>query len=326
MNWNYVNTQLPEQWGPDQYDWFKTALGCGDSRASVLRLAITLRGFKDRNSTIKTNVMGIGGENWRGFSWQIEKGNIGKTSKLNYEALIDNKISPAFPVAVMRYDRTQEVKQELSDFIQQLCSKYSQLPNNVQIDRFEISRDANHGGAYLSTVTAIERSLAPLCFKAPVNFAFSLNYLWKYPRHHTFVRALLERENERLANLDTTTGGPAIPIRITNVHRFWPLWKEITNRAIEIGSKKILGKTMQIWPQPHSPGYPLAAWRESFYAYAHSEGLIRYDKMISSGLYNPQEFKAFVEHATQSQHQTSEFLDRVISVEMAMRAVGSLIV
>jgi len=323
MNWNYENTQLSDQWEDDQNSWFDIALGCGDGRANLLRLAVTMRGFKERNAYINRNVTGVGGENMRGYSWQTEKANIGRTSKLNYEALLDNLYAPNIPLNVMRFDRTREVRQELSDFIHQSCSKYSEFPNTVQIDRFEIGRDANHGGAYLSTVTSLDRSLAPLCFKGPVNFSFSLNYRWKYPRHHLFVRALLERENKRLAELATTTGGPAVPIRLSNAHKFWPLWKDMTNRAIAIGSKKVLGKTMHVWPQPHQPAYPLPAWRTTFHEYARSGGMLNYDTMCSSPLYKRNELTEYIAQDRPEGNHNSEFLDRVITVEMAMRAVGS---
>jgi hypothetical protein len=325
MGWEYENTQLPEKWGVDQYSWFTTALGCADGRGSVLRLAVTLRGFNERNSAIKTNVMGVGGENWRGYCWQIEKGNIGKSSSLNYSALLDNVFSPAIPIKVMRIDCTQEVRRELSDFVRQLSAKYSDLLNTVKIDRFEISRDSGHGGAYLSAVSGIERSIAPLCFKAPVNYAISLNYKWKYPRHHIFIRKLFERENKRLANLETTTGGPAIPIQLMTIHRFWPLWRDMSERAVAIGSKKLTGKAVHLLPQAHAIEYPLSAWRAAFHEYARAEQMLSYDSMRSHGLYQRDELSKYVEQDNRGQYLKSEFLDRVISVEMAMRAVGSVI-
>lgn len=325
MGWDYVHSQLPDAWEADQYAWFKTALGSGDGRANLLRFAVTLRGFDLRNQSIKTNVMGVGGENMRGYCWQIERGNMGRTSRLNMEALLDNIFSPAIPLDVMRSDRTEEVRQELSNFISQLTSKYADKPNTVKIDRFEIVRDSGHGGAYMSLVTKVGRSLAPLCFKAPVNFAFSLNYRWKYPRHHSFLRALMERENKRLADLETTTGGPAGPIRLTTVHRFWPLWKDVANQAVALGSKKVFGKAWRIWPRVQTKEYPLPAWRTTFHTYARSEGLLSYDSMVSKGLYKPDELDAYVKSVAIGQDQHSEFLDRVISVEMAMRAVGTRI-
>jgi hypothetical protein len=225
----------------------------------------------------------------------------------------------------MRYDRTGDVRQEMSTFASQLCSQYAEYPNTVQLDRFEVYRDAGHGGAYLSAIASIGRSLSPLCFKELINFAFSLNYHWRLPRQHVFIRAILEQQNKRLADFPTTTGGPAIPIRVSNIHRFWPLWKGMTNRAVAIGSGKLLGRTVQVWPQSQQTDYPLPAWRKAFYAYAHSKGMLNYDAMSSGGLYKCNDFNAFIEHAALDQHNSSEFLDRVISVEMAMRAVGSSI-
>jgi len=323
MGWEYLHSQLPEEWTQDQYYWFNQALGCGDGRASLLRFAVTRRGFKERNSDIQTNLMGVGGENWRGYGWEIEKENIGRTTKLNYDALLNNVFSPSLPLQVMRYNRIGDVRQELSDFVLKLTDKYSDFPNTVKIDRFEISRDSGHGGAYLSSVTGINRSLAPLCFKAPINFAFSLNYKWKYPRHHVFIRKLMERENKILANMATTTGGPAIPIRFSNIHRFWPLWKDISNRAIYLGGKKILKKNIRVWPQPHYSEYPLPVWRAAFHDFAYTEGLLNFNEMRSGGLYKPDELKAFVEQSAHTQLYYKEFLDRVISIEMAMRSVGA---
>lgn len=324
MRWEYVHTQLPEEWDAASYSWFSRALGCGDGRASVLRLAMVLRSFNRINTTIKTNVMGVGGENFRGYHWQIERGNIGRTTHVNYEAWL-NTIIPGIPLEIMRYDRSKGVRQELYNFICQLCSKYAAMPNTVQIDRFELGRDAGHGGAYLSAVSSIERSLAPLVFKATVNFAFSLNYRWKYPNHHIFVRAMLEQENKRLANIPTTTGGPATPIRINNFHKFWPLWRSMINRAVAIGSNKLIGRSLQIWPQFKQPGYPLPAWRTAFHAYARTEGMLSHNTMCSAGLYKHHEFNSFVKNVALDQQTNNEFLDRVISVEMAFRATGSSI-
>ncbi len=323
MGWEYLHSQLPEEWTENEYDWFNRALGCGDGRISLLRYAITMRGFENRNSDMQTNLAGVGGENWRGYSWQIEKTNIGRTTKLNYEALLDNKFSHPFPLQVMRYNRTSDVRQELSDFIHQLTEKYSDLPNTVKIDRFEISRDSNHGGAYLSAVSGINRSLAPLCFKAPINFAISLNYRWKYPRHHVFVRTLIERENKILANMATTTGGPANPIRFSNIQKFWPLWKDIFNSGISMGAKRILKKNIQVWPQHQYSEYPLPVWRSAFHDFAQKEGFLNISTMQSGGFYEPGEFKAFLEQSVHSQSEYKEFVDRVISVEMAMRSVGT---
>jgi hypothetical protein len=325
MQWEYVNTQLPEEWGSDQFEIFSTIPGCGDGRANLLRFAMTRRGFDERSSTSLVNIMGVGGENLRGFRWQVERDKIGKTTKVNYPALLNSLFAETMHLEVMRQDRSRDVRQEMLRHIQQLLSPYADSPNSTQIDRLEIDRDANHGGAYLSSLTAVQRSLGPLCFKAQVNFAFSLKYQWKLPRTHLFVRSLMERENPRLASIETTTGGPAYPVRVTNAHHFWPLWRTMANRAAAIGSKKLFGKALQPWPSPAEGGYPLPSWRKAFHDYARSEGMLSYETMCSKGLYQPNTFAALVMNDDPAAHPHDEFLDRVISIEMCLRATGASI-
>lgn len=325
MGWEYVHSQLPEQWEQGQLGWFDQALGRGDGRTSLLRLATTLRDFTERNAVVKTNVMGVGGENFRGYRWQVEGLNIGKTSKVNVEAWLDNILATAIPLRVMKIDRTNEVRRELYCFISRLCLEYSTLPNVVQIDRFELGRDSGLGGAYLSSVAGIGRSLVPFFFKSVVNFAFSLNYQWKYPHHNLFARTLFERENKPLAGVATTTGGPAVPIRVTNAHRFWPLWQKLSNRLVATGSSKILRKTITLWPQPHYSEYPLPTWQMAFYSYARLKGVLNYKTMCTAGLYKENEFNGYLEQVGQNSSAHSEFLDRVITVEMTLRATGTSI-
>jgi hypothetical protein len=42
-------------------------------------------------------------------------------------------------------------------------------------------------------------------------------------------------------------------------------------------------------------------------------------------LYKKNEFKTFIEQDRPDPHHPNEFIDRVISIEMAMRAAGSMI-
>jgi hypothetical protein len=324
MGWEHVHTQLPDPWGPELYAWFDTALTAGDGRSSALRLAFVLRGFMERNVSVKTNVMGVGGENFRGYRWQIEGLNIGRTHKVNYDAWLDN-IFPSIPIQVMKHDRTKQVKQELYDFISNLCRRYATLPNTVQIDRFEFGRDSGLGGAYLSSIVCIGRSLMPFFFKELVNFSFSLNYKWKYPQHNLFARTMFEHQNKLLSTIDTTTGGPAYPIRVSNLYRFRPLWKKMTHRAVAITSRKIVGKSLQVLAEQEHPAYPLPSWQAAFRRYADLKSMLDYEQMYTAGLYDQEELTNLITHAEQEPDKFGEFLDEVITVEMAMRTVGTSI-
>ncbi len=176
----------------------------------------------------------------------------------------------------------------------------------------------------MSAAAGDMRYLIPLCFKEPITFAFSLNYKWKLPYHYRFVRTILERENPRIANTMTTNKGPAIPIRVINVHKFGPFWKSLTNRFTRKVSRKLLGKPIVIWSEKSSYAeYPLPAWREGWLNFAAERDLLKPPYMHSGALYNTDELLTLVSQAKTQDFKYEEFLGRVITVEMAMRAVGT---
>ena len=114
-----------------------------------------------------------------------------------------------------------------------------------------------HGGFYLSAAAGYSRSLSPFCFKEPVNFALSLNYRWRLNYHHHFVRTLLERENLVLANIETANGGPAIPVRVSNLQKYMPFWRSIIKRQDRAVTHQQSGKSITLWNQRHFTIYSL---------------------------------------------------------------------
>jgi len=164
------------------------------------------------------------------------------------------------------------------------------------------------------------RSLIPFCFKEPTEFAFSIDYRWKLPYHHCFVRALLEKESPQLANFATTTGGPAAPMRPTNLNKFWPLFKPLAG--------KVTRKLVRIPIRTHSneceeEDASSLAIRRGWLDYAATLGLLEPSKMHSGALYNSDELRTVVAQAWRKNFKYEEFLGRIITVEMALRAVGA---
>ena len=323
MGWGYRHMPLPDNWAHEQRAWSEIALHKGDAHLNVLQLAGVLWGHQQRALTSKAHVLGLGGDEWREpYCWRTDLFSIGRPD-VNYDTLLDSMIFSPIPLSTLSKDRTKEARAELKEHFAKLASRYAEFPNTVQSHLiFVRHRHPTHGGAYLSAAAGIIRSLMPLCFKEPATFAFSLNYKWRLNYHYRFVRALLERENPRLANIMTAKAGPAIPMRVTNVHKFWPLWKPIINRATGKVSRKLFGRPITLWPQPDYATYPLLAWRKAWLSFATAEGLLKPSDMHSGALYNADALQALVSQAGTEGFKYGEFLDRVITVEMAMRAVG----
>ena len=324
MGWEYRHMPLPDDWEQKQCVWCETALHKGDACLNVTQLGGVLWGHWQRVSISKAHVFGAGGDEWREPPcWKTDLFSIGRPT-VNYDYFLDSMIFSPIPLSVLSKDRTKEAREELKQHFSRLTSGHAGLPNTVQAYHIFIRhRYPTHGGAYLSAAAGVVRSLAPFCFKEPVNFGFSLKYRWRLNYHHRFVRALLEKENPRLANIMTDKGGPAIPMRVTNVHKFWPLWKPIFNRNVGKISRKIFGKPITLWPQSDYAAYPLPAWRKAWLSFAVAEGLLKPSDMRSGALYNASGLQTLVSQAGTQDFKYGEFLDRIITVEMAMRAVGT---
>ena len=323
MGWEYRHMPLPDNWEHEQCAWSEIALHKGDARLNIRQLAGVLWGHQQRATTGKAHVLGLGGNEWREpYCWKTDLLSIGKPD-VNYDYLLDSMIFSPVPLSTLSKDRTQEARAEVKESLAQLASRYAGFPNTIKT-RVLFIRYGHpvHGGAYLSAAAGIIRSLIPLSFKEPETFAFSLKYTWRLNYHHRFARALLERENPRTANIITDKGGPAIPMRVTNVHKFGPLWKTIINRNAGKVSRKLFGKPITIWPQPAYAEYPLPTWRKAWLSFATAEGLLKPSDMHSGALYNADALQALVSQAGTEGFGYGVFLDRVITVEMAMRAVG----
>lgn len=323
MGWKYQHLPLPDSWGQDQLGWLETALYKGDACLGLSSLARTLWGQIIRSNTSRVSVTGLGGDEWREAAYtSLNLFNYGKVYP--YNRLIRAGILFPLPESIMRENREDQVFDAWRTYLDNLVSDYkdysSVLKGNIMFVRF---RYPSHGGAYLSASSGISRSLSPFCFKETSNFALSINPMWRINYHSSFMRAFLERGNPRLANLPTEKGGPAIPIRITNVNRFWPLWKKIFNHMSRRMTTKILHKPISFLPTTSYENYPLQSWQQDLFKYASKEDLFTISKMHSGALYNPERMKFVTNQALSGISQSNEFLERVITIEMALRATGT---
>ena len=326
MGWEFQHTALPNDWEELQWQWAKTALQKGDAHLEIFQLAGVLWGHEQRSSIAQVHVSGSGADEWREPPcWRTDLRGIGKPS-VDLESYMDSQIFKPIPLSVLSRDRTQEVREDAKQYLAGLMSPLSESANSLQaLLIFVRHRYPTHGGSYLSAASGVVRTLSPFCFKQSVNFTFSLKYWWKLNYHYRFVRAMLERENPRLANMMTTKGGPAIPIRVTNIHRFWPLWRTLLNRNVERFSLSVFGRRKSIWPQAGFSEYPSPNWRTARLRFASSEGLLDPAKMHSGKLYQGSELQSLVSQAANPGFKHDGFLNRILTVEMALRTVGASI-
>jgi len=327
MEWDYRHMPMPDNWEHEQCDWLKVAVYKGDARLNMLQLAYVLQGQQERAMTHKAHVLGVGVDEWREHVYlRTAVTSIGR-SGVNYDDLVGNRMFTPIPFRLftLSQDRTQDVREELKMYFAKLASRCAGWSNLAKMDLIYLRhRHPTHRGAYMSATAGIMRSLMPFCFKEPETFGLSLNYTWRLNYHYHFVRALLERENPRLARIKTTKGGPTIPMRLTNIYQFWPLYQQIIGRKAKEALCKLFGKPITIWPHAYAE-YPLSSWRKGWISYARSNGLLTPSEMRAGALYNADAFQTLVSQAEAKNFQYEELLGRVATVEMALRTVGTSI-
>ena len=324
MGWEYWHMPLPDDWAEEGPKWFETALHRGEGHLSVFQLAGVLKVQYDRSRIHSVHVTGGGVDEWRYHPYGSKVLIPSIYSRLDFDEILDTWILSQIPLTALSQDRTNEVRAELRDHFTRLSSKYAEMGVLAQRDYIFIRhRHPTNAGAYLSVETGLQRAVLPFCFKDLENFCFSLNHSWRIKYQFRFVRNLLEKGNPHLANIRTANGGPAIPIRVTNLQMFGPLWRHLIDHFSVKVSQKLFGKPVSIWPgHPHNK-YPLPAWKSAWLRWAVEENLITPKKMRSGALYNTAALSEIVEQELAGNHLAGEFLDRAITLEMALRVMGT---
>lgn len=323
MGWEYRNVNLPGSWGKDRYNCLAQALGRGDGHYDVFKLSRVLWRQQEQSvSELRASVCGNAGGLWRGFFWKQEFFNAGRTKNVNYDRLIDYRIlHPIDPTIFGNLKRIDLVRDELKSLLMAVGEQYAGSINTLKLDCIFAFRDIGHTGAHIAAVTGLQRVFAPYILKDTLQFAISTNSKWR--SHSRMVRLMIEKLNPILANYETTSGGPASPMRLTNINKFAPYWVGIGKQLVRKVSHSILGHSILPPLRDELAGYPLVQWRRETLDCLEKDGILNPAQMRSGYLYDARRVGTFFNEAREDGFQRENLLSRVITVEMAIRAVES---
>lgn len=320
LGWEHQNFQLPQNWPQECPHYFEEALGRGDAHLNIFLLTRPLWVHKQEQKQFTTLLSGLGGEMWRGSLWWPERRNLGKSTEVHYERQLWSLMHP-IPVSVFIANTSDQVKVEIIRQFRCAGERSPDALNTVKLDYLWVYRETAHVGAFTSVGAGLLRILPILFSKDIVSHVISLDYRWK--AKNQLVRYMLERYRPALANIEMDHGGPAIPRRITNFHRFIPnkinFYRSAANKLSEITFGKSLSRTRR------DEGYSRLAWRQEVIKYAQERRLFQPTEMHSGKLFQFEQLESFLAQAQTETFQHDEFLGRVMTVEMALRAVGAAI-
>jgi len=320
MGWEYQNFDPPSTWPQECPYYLKDVLGRADAHLNLLLLTQSLWTHRQKTNQYTTLLNGLGGEIWHGPLWWPEGSTLGKSTLVNYDRQLWSLIHPVAD-SVFVSDSSNQVREEIKSQFKGIGDRYPDALNTFKLDCIWAYRETAHVGAWASAAAGLLRTIPILFSKDIVTHVISLNYRWK--TKNRLVKHMLERYRPALADIEVEGRGPAVPMRITNFYRFIPSQVAFCRKAANKLGEIIFGKSL--WPARSYTSYSRLEWRQEILKFAEAEGLFSPSEMRSANLYRFDQLRLFLSQAQTEGFDYDEFLGRVITVEMALQAVGATI-
>jgi hypothetical protein len=325
MGWDYEYYSLSQDWGYERPRWLSQVLGLTDAHLDVFKRSWIVREQMLKAQQYAVSLWGFGGETHRGFFWKQEFLSTGTTSKVDYDRLLDYRIMSRMENPVLR-DATRwagTVREVLKTQLQEIGEQHTNWPNTVKLDLIGQALEHASSGAAISTVLGLQRILAPFEYKDALACVLSISHRWR--THSRLFRLILERVDPVLADIEMADGGPAAPMRVSNLHKFVPYWLRLGERLVWGVGHRFLGRSLwrKINPGTEGKDYPMAQWRRDTLSQLEDQALLLPAKMHSASLYDTDRLQTFLAQAQTDSFGQEALLSRIITLEMALRLVGT---
>jgi asparagine synthetase B (glutamine-hydrolysing) len=323
MGWAHEYFALPPDWGAQRPAWLARTVGATDAHLDSLKTSRIIREQTLKAQQRLVSLWGFGGELYRGYFWKHEFLQVGTTSKVDYSRLLDYRLLPAlsWPVLQDAAAWVGTIRRTLLEQVTTLGEQRADWPNTVKLDWIGCSTGHAWDGAHISAALGMQRVLSPFDFKASASCVLSVNPKWR--AHSRLFRLMLERLSPALAQMETSNGGPALPMRPTNLHKFAPYWLGLGQALAWRLGRKFLGRNL--WRKrdlgKEGTAWPVAQWRRDTLAQLEDEAVLAPAEMYSASLYDIDSLRAFLALAQTDDFSHDELLGRIITVEMALRSV-----
>ena len=315
--WEWTRFSLPHDWSEVLPHQLFEALGWGDGQLDVLQLAEVLHGHAQKSIVHRSLFVGGGHELFRGYAWQQEFWNTGRSKKINLNTLMDMRwLQPLNAAAIFAQDPTPTIRHDLQERVKGWTAPYNDALNTTQLDALYLRKMPTHFGPYQSAADASMRAILPFFCRPVVTAAFSSNF--RYRKGHRLIRHMIERLNPAVAAVPTTSGGPAQPPRITNLHRFAPYYVRLARKA----TAKI-GQNLTKRRMTGARALPVVSQRTAARRFVLHHLNLQPSQMRSGSLYNAPAFERFIHQADDETFRDSALLGRVIAAELALREAGA---
>ena len=317
--WETVDLTTRPSWDQQLPDMLSIALGWGDGNLEVLELSWVLWAHEQLAQRRRSLLIGGGGEHYRGFAWRQEFLAAGKSNRVKMDNWLDMRLLHPMNTGLFAADPTNAVRSDFAARMGVWAEPYADEPNTTQLDVMYAYKMTGHFGAYLSADGGFLDAELPFYFKPIFDAAFSSRH--DHRDNHKLMRHMMWRLDPKLASISTTTGGPAVPWRPGNLHRFGPYYWQIAEKALNKISQRALGRTLL--PRGAEDFYCDAAARRAAIRSVAGGGELRAADMRSAPLFDQRELDDLLRRASAPGFEETPILGRILTVELALRALDA---
>jgi hypothetical protein len=305
----------PRDWSDRFLALFLRALAAGQGHLDALQLARVLWTHGDKGAVIPHLLSGGGGEHFQYYAWQTEFARAGRSTSVNFDNWVRMRLlGPAIDTSTFADYPEEDVERDLRDRCAAWVRPFGNELNTCQLDRLHAYKGMGHHGAYAGAASSILRSELPFYIRPVFLAAFSTSH--RHRNGHRLMRRMIEQLHPRAAAVRTTTGGPAAPIRPTNLHRFFPYYLRLGTKAIEKSTGVRVHQPRAERREPVQADISSAALQ---FVLGGSSDL---RSMRSRALFRQPELERLV-FDSRSGNLAGPLFGRILTVEAALRAVGT---
>ncbi len=311
--WEWEARPLPQDWPEKVPHELDRSLAAGDARLEVLQLSRVQsihRAMAERHPRL---LSAGGGEHLQYYAWSTEllspprrTADIGRWVDMI-------ALKPSGPEVVAPGVRAAT----RSAFVATLGAEaghYAAEPSSRQLDACYAYKSGGHFGAYRAADDIDLTAQLPFYFEPVFSAAFSVRR--RHRAGFRLMRRMMERLDPAAAALETTRGGPALPMRPTTFGRYLPYYRLLGRKGVNKLSGQLVGRPLM--PLPHSYAWPRAESDRAAVAHLQERGTLDWDALRVRPLLSPAGVDLLRRHES-----SSDTLGRVLTVEMALAATDT---
>ncbi|MBV9267442.1 MAG: hypothetical protein JO061_14820 [Acidobacteriaceae bacterium] len=296
-------TQTPQQW----LEQAKSALPLCDGEIDLLLYAPTMDVQRGLSAEFDVTLNGSNGEICKGYWWELLFPNTGRDRCFDPHKVAAQRFAYAGDPGLLAHHFDQNLTAHFAEILARNNSGLENHPNTAQMDNIYLGvRMQRWQGRIASSTARIWPCLSPFMFRDVMHVALSAP-----PRlrvRNRLTRRLVEHLDPHLSAIPLDDGTPAMPLRLSTAHYFWPLAKKYATKAMHRAFQRRATVT---------PGNKI----RGLWQLEEIHRILRPDSMETAGLYEPSKLKTLLAASQQESFSSAALFGRVLTLELAARAV-----